>query len=88
MQFFIFCMCMFLIFRWSDVVLINEMFNNPAAERLAVAATMSLVAHQIISAIWIYLDEYGSLASIKNMLILIFRCDKRSVAIIQHSDIC
>ena len=58
-------------FRWSDVLLINEMFHNPEAERLAWVATLALVIHQIISSIWTYLDEHGSLfvARITNLFL-------------------
>jgi len=53
---------------WSDVILINEMFANPKAERLAWVATSALVIHQITSSIWTYLDEHD----IKNALLQLF----------------
>eukprot|EP00493_Phyllostaurus_siculus_P014506 UN14730 len=73
-----------LMFRWSDVLLINEMFSNPKAERLAWVATLALISHQIASSIWTYFDEHGS-SLLKNVIIFfcVFRYEKRIVAIIQ-----
>ena len=75
-----------LIFRWSDVILINEMFANPKAERLAWVATSALVIHQIASCIWTYLDEHGNIFHVK-IVILYFRHKNRSTAIIQPSNL-